>query len=323
MTMRNPLPIEKVQLRVTPRLDPLLSTLQHNLRDDLMRYLLTARSENKAATTVDLYAMVVSRYLRFLETVEPSPDNVRLFLLSLQDGGMSPNSVHIYYRSLKTWFNWLCQEGRMRTSPMKNVKGPELPRTLIKPFTDDETTNLLRECGKSSYPLRDTAMLLVFLDAGPRRKEVANMMLPDLNFDNCTIKVNGKGAKERLVPFGQHTRQALVRYVTKRTDTHDALWVTVTGAPLSSDGVKTLIRRLTARAIHRTKKRGAHTFRHTAAMSYLLNGGDPFTLQTMLGHSSPTMTRRYTESLKQKHLLKVHKIASPVDNLLGNTKRRP
>ena len=236
---------------------------------------------------------------------------------------MSPDTVHIYYRSLKTWFNWLCKEGQMKTSPMLNVKGPELPNTLIQPFTADETSNLLRECSKSSYPLRDTAMLFVFLDAGPRIKEVANMMLPDLNLDNCTIKVNGKGAKERLIPFGQHTRHALVRYVTKRTDPYDALWVTVTGTPLSSDGVKTLIRRVAARALKRTKKRGAHTFRHTAAMSYLLNGGDPFTLQTMLGHSSPTMTRRYTESLKQKHLLQVHKIASPVDNLFRNGKRRP
>ena len=80
-------------------------------------------------------------------------------------------------------------------------------------------------------------------------------------------------------------------------------------------GIQIAIKRLCLRAGVKDARPGPHTFRHTAAISYLRNGGDLFTLQNMLGHSTLEMTRRYTSSLGTEDMMRVHKKASPVDNM--------
>jgi len=107
----------------------------------------------------------------------------------------------------------------------------------------------------------------------------------------------------------------LLQYVLARDDMHDSLWVTRTRTPMTMFAIQSVVGRLCRRAGVVGTKRGPHTFRHTAAMNFLLNSEDPFALQTMLGHSTLEMTRRYTRSLQEKHMLKVHDKASPVDNM--------
>jgi len=321
--MNDNLPIAKVQLRVMRKYDTLLSLLVNPFKQELLSYILAAWQENKSEATIDLYAHVMPRYLRFIGEEVPSPSNVRAFLLSLQYAGRSPFSVHVYFRTLKAWFNWLIREGHMETNPMKNVKAPKLPKRVVQPLTNSETKDIVNPLALGRASVRNRAILLLFLDAGPRLAELAGMKLSDVNLDDCTVKVYGKGAKERYLPFGKNARQALVEYISSRNDSNDGLWVTGDGKPLKLNGVKTMVRRVISHNLNRDSKRGAHTLRHTAAMNYLMNGGDSFTLQTLLGHSNQAMTRHYTESLKQQHLMQVHKMASPVDNLLGKTKGSP
>lgn len=125
----------------------------------------------------------------------------------------------------------------------------------------------------------------------------------------------GKGAKERVVRMGKTTQKALLRYLLMRTDTHPCLWVTEERRPLEARGVQMAIKRLCHRANITDARLGPHTFRHTAAINYLRNGGDVFTLQVMLGHSTLQMTRRYVSVLGIDDLVRVHTKASPVDNL--------
>ena len=91
---------------------------------------------------------------------------------------------------------------------------------------------------------------------------------------------------------------------------------------MSKDGIKVSIKRLCNRAEITDARHGAHTFRHTAAINFLRNGGGEFTLQIMLGHSTLQMTRRYVSSLSQDDMIKVHRIASPVDNMLKNNSKK-
>ena len=187
---------------------------------------------------------------------------------------------------------------------------------MVKPFTLHDIEALLRLCsGNRFLDIRNRAVLLLFLDTGLRLSELAGIQLKDLDFDRETVRIMGKGAKERLVRVGKTTQKALLRYLLMRTDMHPCLWVTEERRPMMCRGIQIMVRKLCARANIIDAKPGPHTFRHTAAINYLRNGGDEFTLQIMLGHSTLQMTRRYVSSLGTEDMIRVHKKASPVDNM--------
>ena len=159
-------------------------------------------------------------------------------------------------------------------------------------------------------------MVLTFVDTGLRLSELAGIQRCDLDFDNGTIKVMGKGAKERRVHISQETQKSILRYLLRRRDDGlPCLWVTEQHKPVHPRGISSMIRRLGKLAgITGQVRTSAHTFRHTAAIQYLRNKGDQFTLQIMLGHSTLEMTKRYVSTLGVEDMLKVHQTASPVEN---------
>lgn len=284
-------------------------------------YLIACKVEGKSPKTLEGYCQAISGFVLFVQgnnlpqkVSEISANDVRLFLLSLQERGLSPYSIRTYYRTLKTFFNWLESEGFIKESPMVRIRSPRLPRKIIRPFSREDIDNLLSVCsGNHFVEHRNRAIVLLFLDTGLRLAELASIQLADIDFDRETIRVMGKGAKERVVRIGKTTQRALLRYILLREDNHPCLWVTEERRPMTRRGIQIAIRRLCQRAGIVDAKCGPHTFRHTAAINYLRNGGDIFTLQNMLGHSTLEMTRRYTNSLGVEDMIRVHRKASPVD----------
>ena len=119
------------------------------------------------------------------------------------------------------------------------------------------------------------------------------------------------------------TQKSLMAYILKRTDGYPNLWLSEERNPLSLNGLKICVRRLMAQAEVHSSKRGAHTFRHTFAIMFLRNGGDVFTLQQILGHSTLEMTRKYVSSLGFQDIQRQHRLYSPMDNLKANQKKSP
>jgi len=301
---------------------------QNELSRQLKSYLIACKVEGKSPATLTIYHNVISYFIEFVKKnnlpqnlTEITSTDIRSFLLSCQSRGASPSTTNAYYRTLNTFFNWLVAEGFLSRSPMQNIKPPRIPRKIIKPFSTEDIHNLLLLCsGNTFVDKRNRAMILRFLDTGLRLAELANIQLKDVNFDNETIKVMGKGAKERLVRIGKMAQRALLSYLLSRHDDHCCLWLTEERTPITKHGIKTAISRLCRRAGIKDTKLGPHTFRHTAAIQFLRNGGGEFALQLMLGHSTLHMTRRYVSTLGQDDVIRVHKMASPVDNLLRNKK---
>jgi len=312
---------DKSQARATPGSECLLTST--SLPKLLNFYLVSCKVEGKSPPTLDIYSLSISYFIRFaqanklpLDVLEVSVHDIRLFLLSCQERNLRPASVHAYYRSLRTFFNWLVSEGVIEISPMSNIKPPKLPKQLIKPFSRQEIDDLLLLCSTGRFmDYRNRAMILLFLDTGLRLAELSNIQLAEVNFDQELIKVMGKGAKERVVRFGKAAQKAVLRYIMERDDGYPCLWVTASRKPMAQRSISEVIVRLCRRAGITRAKRGPHTFRHTFAISYLRNGGDLFTLQCMLGHSTLEMTRRYTSSLGADDMIRVHKMASPVDRM--------
>jgi site-specific recombinase XerD len=147
-----------------------------------------------------------------------------------------------------------------------------------------------------------------------RLAELAGLKLKDINFDSGMIKIFGKGAKERAVHVSKPVINALMVYLQMRSDKCPELWVSEERKPLKRDGVRTMVKRLCKEA-EVTVKPGAHTFRHTAAIMCLRNGMDSFTLQLMLGHSTPQMTQHYVSTLGSEDVAREHETASPVSRL--------
>lgn len=174
---------------------------------------------------------------------------------------------------------------------------------------------LLLCSGKRFLDVRNKTIILLFLDTGLRLSELASVQLLDINFDSETIKVMGKGAKERVVRIGRQVQEALLQYLLLRSDNHPCLWITEERRPLNKTGLQTVVKRLCHRAGVTDAKPGPHTFRHTAAIHFLRNGGGEFTLQIMLGNSTLQMIRRYVSSLGAEDMIKAHQKASPVDNM--------
>jgi integrase/recombinase XerD len=209
--------------------------------------------------------------------------------------------------------NWLAAEELAWSPGLRSLRKPRVPSKLIEPVSDDAMRRLLAAAG-----VRDRAILLL-LDTGLRVSEAAGLRLGDLQSDG-TLKVRGKGAKERIVPVGSTARQAIVRYLGRRGAGRpdDALFLGRRGQ-LDARGIQQVVRRLKTR-IGVVGRLSSHSLRHTFARSYLLNGGDVFSLQRILGHTTLDMVKRYV-ALADVDLVTRHAEASPADRLVGARRR--
>ncbi|NQT72043.1 MAG: tyrosine-type recombinase/integrase, partial [Chloroflexi bacterium] len=179
----------------------------------------------------------------------------------------------------------------------------------------------------SAQGYRDYVIILTFLDTGLRVSELIGLQLPNVSLDEAQLKVLGKGNKERLIPVGRKVCQYLVRYISRYRPSptrlkEDRLFLSWDGFPLTKDRMGSILRGYGQKAHIEGVRCSPHTLRHTAAVSYLRQGGDPFTLQRLLGHSTLDMTRRYCE-LADLDLQRVHQMASPVDNIDVKMPSRP
>jgi len=231
-----------------------------------LSYLISCKVEGKSKNTISLYERVINRFIK--NDYDLQKDDIRLFLLDIQSTGVTPHTVHVYYRSLKTFCLWLIEDHYIDpdNNPMLNVKPPKLPRKIIKPFEKEDIINMLKYCSNPTLKEnRNKAIVLLLWDTGMRVGELAGIKLSDIDFSNATIRIFGKGSKERVVHMGNNALRALIDYLRLRNDDYDCLWVTWTNTPMKIDAIKTVIKRLCRRADVKNVKPGPHTFRHTFA----------------------------------------------------------
>jgi site-specific recombinase XerD len=274
-------------------------------------------AEGTAAKTLEWYQMILRRLARSLGRARPvdglTPAELRAWLLELR-ATLAPVSVAGYVRTLKVLGNWLAIEELARPAALRTLRKPRVPDKLVEPVGDDMMRRLLGAAG-----IRDRTILLLLLDTGLRVSEAAGLRLGDLRADG-TLKVRGKGSKERIVPVGSTARAAIVRYLGKRgAGVPEAPLFLGRRGPLDARGIQQVVRRLKTK-IGVVGRLSPHSLRHTFARSYLVNGGDVFSLQRILGHTTLDMVKRYV-ALADVDLVTRHAVASPADRLAGA--RRP
>ena len=169
----------------------------------------------------------------------------------------------------------------------------------------------------NSWNARNQTIIMILLDTGLRMGELINLKMDDVHMNEGLLKVMGKGKKERIVPMGSNAQRALQRYLFRYRlkPLHpgiDNVFLSVLRKPLTENSMKLIFSRL-------AKKSGvarlhAHLCRHTFATRFLVNGGDVFTLQQILGHSTLEMVRHYV-NLAANHVAIQHQRFSLLDRL--------
>ena len=243
-----------------------------------------------------------------------------------QDRGLSGHTINCYLRSLRIFFSWLVSESLIETNPFDRVKIPRPPRKVIPAFSDSQIRQLLGVLDtRTAEGYRDYTIILTLLDTGLRVSELCNLKLGNLWLDEGMLKVVGKGNKERLIPIGKQVQRLLWRYINRcrpepAMAKYNFLFLTREGKPLTKDRAEKIMTYYGRKAGIEGVRCSPHTLRHSAAVRFLRNGGDVFSLQRMLGHASLEMTRRYCE-LADIDVKRAHMTASPVDNLSLDNRR--
>lgn len=297
------------------------------------------RSEGKSPRTIEWYSRVIQYLTQYLERQgyrtqlgEVNIHVVREFILYLQTktkwshhpffpsptGNLAAISVQTYVRGLRAFFGWLHKEGYTEENMLADLKPPKAPQKMVEVLKENEISKIL-SCldSKTASGCRDTAIVIMMLDTGLRLSELTNLKMENTHIEESYVKLMGKGSKERIVPIGGVAQKVLLRYVFHfRTEplysNEDNLFLTLEGRPLSSNAVRLILSRLGEKS--GVKRFHAHLCRHTFATSYLINGGDVFSLQQILGHTSLEMVRRYV-TLASSQVRVQHRKFSPMDRM--------
>jgi site-specific recombinase XerD len=304
-------------------------------------YQLCATTEGKSPNAIAIVTNSVSYFRDFLTSQGISTDvtritqrEIRAFILQLQqkrcfsnhrfnhvqDRGLSGHTINCYLRSLRIFFSWLISESILESNPFDRVKIPRSPRKVIPTFSDSQIQHLLGAIDtRTAEGYRHHTIILTLLDTGMRVSELCHLKLDDVWLEDGMLKILGKGNKERLIPIGKQVQRLLWHYINRYrpqsfAPNGDPVFLTREGKPLTKDRVEKIMTYYGGKAGLKGVRCSPHTLRHTAAVRFLRNGGDVFSLQRMLGHASLEMTRRYCE-LADIDVKRAHLTASPVDNL--------
>jgi len=325
-----------------------MSKTSYNLVRLTESYAHCLRSEGKSPKTIEWYTANLIRFAKFLSdnqlpdnVTEISKEDARRFISHLQtevkrwenhssihdDKRLSAYSVQGYARTIKAFWSWLKDEGYITNNPMRNLKLPKTPRKVISTFSQEQIQRILNCIDKkSSHGFRNYTIILLLLDTGIRLSELINLRINDIDFIQSCILVKGKGNKERIVPFGSQVRRTLRRYVMHfrpepESPVTEEVFLSEDGLPLKPRAVQSMLLRLSKKAKISGVRLNPHQFRHAFARQYLLAGGDIFSLQKILGHSSLEVVRMYV-NLATNDIIQQHRKYSPVDNVILPGNRR-
>ena len=199
--------------------------------------------------------------------------------------------------SIRTFFEFLIRNGTIKSNPAKLVPTPKGEKRLPTFLTVDEVVKLVETPGSDNvYESRDRAILELLYSCGLRVSELVGINLNNLDLTSMSVKVLGKGNKERMVPLGSKACTAIKTYISQRLDLKpedDYLFVNSRGGRLSTRSIDRIIKKYAAIS-GIPKNISPHVLRHTFATHLLGGGADLRAIQEMLGHKSLSTTQRYT-----------------------------
>ena len=264
---------------------------------DYNRYLRIERAMSQ--NTVASYCSDVERFMDSHQGRIENADSedIEQYIGSRKD--LTARSQARVISSLRSFYDWLVQEGVITDNPCDNVDAPKIGRNIPDVLSEEEVSRLMDVVDTSTwFGLRDRAILEVMYGCGLRVSEAVNLKISGLFLDEGFIRIIGKGNKERLIPIGDMAIEALLMYLEARIlpadrASEDIVFLNRYGRPLSRISMFKTIRSLAQLAGIR-RDISPHIFRHSFATHLIEHGADLRVVQEMLGHEDISTTEIYT-----------------------------
>ncbi|MBQ7404026.1 MAG: site-specific tyrosine recombinase XerD [Lentisphaeria bacterium] len=245
-------------------------------------------------------------------------EDIEDYLYHCKECGFEVSTMARRLVCLKVYFSYLAESNIVKQNIMEVMDAPKIWRTLPEALNQEEIERML-----AVYPvnaldqlsIRNRAILEIMYACGLRVSEAVALTVASINQDDCVVRIQGKGSKERVVPIGHHALLAVNRYLTKVRPLHKkssetaAMFLSYRGKPLDRERIWMIVQD-TARKAGITKEIHPHTFRHSFATHLLENGADLRMIQEMLGHADISTTQIYTH-VDSRKLLSIHKKFHP------------
>lgn len=319
-----------------------------SLRKAVVGYVNHKLAEGLSTRSVDSYERILQKWIERTgdrEISKVTTQEIKSYLAWLRTDykpvrfngkthPLSPKTIRNVWVTLASFFKWANVEFGI-PDPMTDIPAPRFKMAPVEAFSKDEIESLIKACTytrkadtmfRHSYTYRrptarrDRAIILTLLDTGLRASELCSLRIENIDLKTGRVEVvhgvqgGAKGGKGRTVFLGKATRRAVWRYLAHRDDGEDPnapVFLARDDRSMTPNGLRILIKRL-------AKKVGIenaypHKFRHTFSITYLRSGGDIFTLQALLGHSSLDMVRHYAR-IAEVDIQQAHRKASPADN---------
>lgn len=254
-----------------------------------------------AENTIISYRNLTARFIKFIGA-DTDMESIRQedlddFVDHLYSIALSRNSIASYIRNTKIFLKWYQKKNKVNYSASELVI-PKAPKKIVYMYTSNDIDLIFSTIDTCSSWLtaRNKAMIALMLDSGLRQGEICSLKTYNLFFDDCRIKVCGKGNKERIVPMGNMTQRLIKEYLALRPYENENLFVSYHGEPLTCNAIKSMTWDLQQRLPFAFS---SHKLRHNFATNYLINQYDLFgqmdiyQLMIIMGHEDMATLRRY------------------------------
>lgn len=296
------------------------------MEDAIKAFVMHLQVERHAShETIRSYRSDLRQLARFLQRTEQETvpvhidtvtgDDIRAYLHRLDQQGEKASSLARKLACLRSFFRFLVREGRLQKNPTDNLRSPKLPKPLPRVLTKDDAAALMElPTGQSPLSLRDRALLETMYSTGARVSEVVRINLDDLNATDGTVRLRGKGRKDRMVPIGDLALHAIREYrkslkpMVRRDHLSLPMFLNHRGGRITTRSVARMVSRYSSRLAGGAVS--PHALRHSYATHLLDEGADLRSIQEMLGHASLSTTQKYTH-LAMDQLLAIYDSAHP------------
>ncbi|MBQ4583591.1 MAG: tyrosine recombinase XerC [Bacilli bacterium] len=276
---------------------------------------------NYSDKTISSYEENITRFFCYLQTkkinyLKLSKDIIREFLKYLDQEHYSSASISQMLSSLRTYYKYLLKENVITSNPFKAIRNPKLPKKLPNFLSNLQVEDLVNIYDYSNPTnIRNHLIIELLYSTGIRVGELVNLKIRDINFNDNSIRILGKGNKERIVLFGEYAKESLNIYLKEARNTfikrvqNDYLLLNCFGNKLTTRTIENIVKECNSKLALKNNVT-PHTIRHTFATDLLNNGADIKSVQELLGHSSLSTTQVYTH-LTNDRLKSVYLKAHP------------
>ncbi len=275
------------------------------MKEYIIKFIDTIKYEKKYSNyTINGYTKDLDIFLEYLLNNNIKSFNkveyqdIRLYINYLYDSNYSNKTISRNISALRSLFKYLKSYEYIDNNPMLLISNPKLPKSLPKCLNFEETEKLLNAFDNSIIGIRNSLILEILYSTGIRVGEIVNIKIKDIDFNGKTIKITGKGNKDRIVYYGSRCDSLLNNYIDNcynklNINKLDYLIISKTGKKINDREIRKIVDDAVVKS-GLNFKISPHVLRHTFASHMLLDGADLRSVQELLGHENLSTTQIYT-----------------------------